>query len=128
VVEVYRRIAPSSILCQARTPDGIRLLREKYRPGQATIVRNQDETGTLPRGQGQAVLAGGPSPFSGPGEFDFGPELDFSQLTNEFFPEDVDQILNMTLLTKWPQEEPSLEAHIDSTLERSTVNPENVSL
>jgi len=50
---------------------------------------------------------GHPGPFGNvgaPGDFDFGPELDFSQLTSEFFPEDVDQILNMGSLNEWPSE------------------------
>lgn len=47
--------------------------------------------------------------FGGPGgEFDFGPILDFAQLTDEFFPESVDQILNMSSLNEWPNDDSSL--------------------
>jgi hypothetical protein len=57
----------------------------------------------MPYTKGGFNHTGGPF-GSQPGEFDFGPELDFSQLTSEFFPEDVDQILNMGSLNEWPSE------------------------
>lgn len=42
------------------------------------------------------------------GAFDFGPMLDFAQLTEAFFPESVDQILNMATLNDWPNDDLSL--------------------
>ncbi|KAF8600521.1 hypothetical protein BDV93DRAFT_559341 [Ceratobasidium sp. AG-I] len=38
------------------------------------------------------------------GEFDFGPMLDFGQLTDEFFPEGVNEILGMSSLNEWPND------------------------
>ena len=35
-------------------------------------------------------------------DFDFGPQLDFTQLTDQFFPEMVNQILDMAALQEWP--------------------------
>lgn len=46
------------------------------------------------------------------GDFDFGPMLDFARLTDEFFPESVDQILNMSSLNEWPNDQGSSDGVI----------------
>ncbi|KAG8759590.1 hypothetical protein FRC12_009721 [Ceratobasidium sp. 428] len=61
VADVYQTIAPNSDLCQARTADERRALREKYRPGQGLTTRNQ---GPATRAQSQRPE---------PPRFDFGP-------------------------------------------------------
>ncbi|KAJ1307878.1 hypothetical protein OPQ81_001958 [Rhizoctonia solani] len=42
LVEAYQSIAPSSSLCEERTPDVIAVLREQYRPGQQVTVGEAD--------------------------------------------------------------------------------------
>jgi hypothetical protein len=43
IVEAYKTIAPDSSLCQARTPDELCALRNKYQPGQSMTARDQDQ-------------------------------------------------------------------------------------
>ncbi|KAG9096943.1 hypothetical protein FRC06_008166 [Ceratobasidium sp. 370] len=94
------------------------------RNGPATRPQSAAPTGNPGQGQGPSIPPAPPSsappmlsqspsngmPYNnrlsqnGPigGEFDFGPMLDFTQLTSEFLPEDVNQLFEMGTLNDWP--------------------------
>ncbi|KAF8600527.1 hypothetical protein BDV93DRAFT_510844 [Ceratobasidium sp. AG-I] len=62
-------------------------------------------------------------------EFDFGPMLDFSPLTDEFFPEGVNEILRMSNLNEWPNEYQSLPASQDAPMHTeltAAISPDNI--
>ncbi|KAG9104215.1 hypothetical protein FRC06_004432 [Ceratobasidium sp. 370] len=107
VMKAFGAIAPNSDLCRARTADERRALREKYRPGQGLVSRNQTT-----RDQSQR-----PEPL----RFDFGPYAPgVVQLATEAFPVSLGQTSNVGTLNERPP-------YFDYAAERSIVNLENMS-
>ncbi|KAG8719973.1 hypothetical protein FRC08_001475 [Ceratobasidium sp. 394] len=107
VTDAYQAIAPNSDLCRARTADERRALREKYRPGQGLVSRNQTTHDQSRRPE--------------PPTFDFGPYTpDIAQFATGAFTAGFRQTPNMGTVSERP-------LSFDHAVERSTVNLENMS-
>ncbi|KAF8600526.1 hypothetical protein BDV93DRAFT_525407 [Ceratobasidium sp. AG-I] len=76
---------------------------------------------TQPSSSGGPLLRAAFSPDMPEGEFDFGPMLDFSQLTDEFFPESVNWVPGMASLNEWPDDGGSLLTGQGAVIQTGTV-------
>lgn len=84
------------------------LLANQIAATQAPLLVSSSSTFPMLSPPTQSVVRATFSPNVPVGDFDFGPIPDFAQLMDEFFPESVDQIPNVSSLNEWPNDDASL--------------------